>query len=128
MNFNQNGSLLNGVKLKKRDLLQSLKQNLENHVDDVGEALDLRRIEMKEYFNSVLSKMDDDENYDPKENISFPKPLDNSADYLKAIRMVEMTQEEIIELDENQFDKLVMDNWGWKQTLINTSAVYGKLI
>lgn len=128
MNFNQNGALIDGVKLKKHELLEVLKRNSEKHLDDIAEALTLRRDEMHEYFTNQINKMDRDDEYEPKENINFPKPVDSSDDYSKAIRMVEMTQDDIIELNENQFDKLVMDNWDWKQSLITTSAIYGKAI
>ena len=42
--------------------------------------------------------------------------------------MVEMTQDDVIELNEDQFDKLVMDNWSWKEQLQLTSSMYGKII
>ena len=125
---NNNGRLIDNVKVKKHELLSVLNENLVKHVDDVHEALELRRKEMKEYFTDAISKMERDEGYDAKENINFPKPSDSSNDYKKAIRMVEMTQDEIIELSEEQFDKLVMDDWDWKSALAMTSAIYGKTI
>ena len=125
---NNNGRLIDNVKVKKCELLEVLNKNLVNHIEDVLDALSLRRSEMKEYFANTLLRMDKDDNYDAKENINFAKPIDSSDDYRKAIRMVEMTQDEIIELSEDQFDKLVMDNWDWKQALTMTSAMYGKTI
>lgn len=124
--FNRNGDLLDGVKIDRNELLKVLKENKEKHVIDVAEAMALRRDEIISYFTDSLERMNRDSTWNPKEKINFPMPADHSADYEKAIRMVTMTQETIIELDENQFDKLVMDNWDWKQELISTSAIYGK--
>jgi hypothetical protein len=123
-----NGKLINSVKVKKNELLSVLQENLTKHKDDVLDGLELRREEMKEYFTAKLEKMDSNNKYNPKENINFRMPVDSSKDYEKAIRMIEMTQDEIIELDENQFDKLVMDNWEWKEQLALTSQMYGKSI
>lgn len=122
------GELMNGVRIKRDELLGVLKANLTKHKEDVSEANELRDAEVLEYFSSEVTKMTGDEHYAVKESFSFRKPVDSSKDYEKAIRMASMTQDDIIELSESQFDKLVMDNWQWKETLISTSSLYGKLI
>lgn len=121
-------SLIDNVRIKKEDLLSALKSNLEKHKSDVAEALELRRTQIKKRFDDEIFKLLDDPKYQSEQHINFPLPQDNSSEYERAIRMVEMTQDEIIELDEGQFDKLVMDNWYWKNDLITTSALYGKAI
>ena len=123
---NNDGKLMNGVKIKSSELLFILENNLSHHKDDIQEAIELRRNEIILYFKQKLEVMESDESYSPKESINFPLPKDSSSDYEKAIRMVQLTQDEIIELNEDQFDKLVMDNWEWKQSLVATSAFYGK--
>jgi len=123
--FNEN--LMSSVKVKRDDLLVTLYQNLGAHSTAVKEALEARRAEMLEYFQFGIERLERDDKYQPKATITFPIPKDNSSDYKRAIRMVEMTVEEVIELTEAQFDKLVMDNWNWKQELINTTSLYGKL-
>ena len=44
--------------------------------------------------------------------------------YERAIRMAEMSQDEVVELDAGSFDRLVMDNWEWKQQFASTTAAY----
>jgi len=122
------GSLINGVKLTKDELLHNVRENLDKHKVDVAEALSLRRGTIAKTFANLLEEMEFDVDFQPKEHLSFPMPKDHSEDYKKAIRMIEMTTDEVIELTESQFDKLVMDNWGWKSDLIATSSVYGKKI
>ncbi len=127
--FNNNdGELFNVVKIKKEELLSVLKDNLEKHIKDVAEAIELRRNNIINIFDKVSERIESDITYVPSDNFSFPKPVDSSNDYRTAIRMVEMTQDKIIELNERQFDKLVMDNWEWKRNLVSTSALYGKSI
>jgi len=122
------GNLMNGVKLTKGELLENVKANLDKHNVDVAEALSLRRETIAKSFEKQLKEIEFDVDFQPKEHLSFPMPKDHSEDYKKAIRMIEMTTDEVIELTESQFDKLVMDNWGWKSDLIATSSVYGKKI
>ena len=122
------GNLMNCVKLTKGELLENVKANLDKHNVDVAEALSLRRETIAKSFEKQLKEMEFDVDFQPKEHLSFPMPKDHSEDYKKAIRMIEMTTDEVIELTESQFDKLVMDNWGWKSDLIATSSFYGKKI
>lgn len=119
--------LMNNIKVKREALLKTLQNNLKMHRAAVVEASAARRQEILEYFTDTAAHIERDPNYQPKESITFPKPKDNSSDYERAIRMVEMTTDEVIELTEDQFDKLVMDNWGWKQELLRTSSMYAKL-
>lgn len=122
------GNLMNSVKLTKEELLSNVIANLDKHKIDVSDALKLRRETIAKSFKQQLEEMEWDVDFQPKEHLSFPMPKDHSEDYKKAIRMIEMTTDEVIELSESQFDKLVMDNWGWKSDLIATSSVYGKKI
>ncbi len=122
------GNLMNSVKLTKEELLSNVIANLDKHKIDVSDALKLRRETIAKSFKKQLEEMEWDVDFQPKEHLSFPMPKDHSEDYKKAIRMIEMTTDEVIELSESQFDKLVMDNWGWKSDLIATSSVYGKKI
>lgn len=128
MQIHNQGKLINGVKLKKSELLQVLKDNLEKHRADVIEAVKLRRERVMTVFTDQINAMSIDADHELAEVFKFPLPEDNSRDYEKAIRMIEMTQYEFIELEEDQFDKLVMDNWHWKRELALTSALYGKVM
>lgn len=119
-------SLMPDVKVKKEELLATLKANLKAHQAEVKSLLLSRQTEIAEYLTMQLDKISESDTYQPKENIHFPLPKDNSKSYEKAIRMVEMSVDETITLNEMQFDQLVMDNWHWKQDLLATSALYKK--
>jgi len=97
-NGNLKGRLMNGVNIKKDELLSTVRENLEKHKHDVKDALELRRKEVFEYFSTQLVLLNTKKTHQPKENIKFPIPQDNSAEYEKVIRMIEMTQEDIIPL------------------------------
>lgn len=46
-------------------------------------------------------------------NIRMHPPEDHTKDYERAIKMIEMTQQEQIELNEHDFATLVLDEWDW---------------
>lgn len=118
--------LMTEVKVNREYLLKTLKENLRNHKSEINSLLLDRRTEVSYYLVSVIDRISESDEYQPKENIRFPLPKDNSKYYENAIRMVEMSVDENITLNEVQFDQLVMDNWHWKQDLLATSALYRK--
>lgn len=119
-------SLMSNVKIKKQKLLDAVMENLDQHKSYVAEATQDRRNALLEYLTEELLLMTNSPDFQPEHLKNFPAPMDNSAEYEKAICMIEMTEDEVIELDERQFDKLVMDNWGFKLDLMATRSFYGK--
>lgn len=117
---------MSNVKIKKQKLLDTVKTNLEQHKSYVAEATQDRRDALLQYLTEELLLMTNSPDFQPDSLKHFPAPMDNSSEYEKAICMIEMTEDEIIELDERQFDKLVMDNWGFKHDLMATRSFYGK--
>jgi len=118
---------LTTVKIKKEDLLQVLQENRANHATWLAEVAIERKREMLDLLDNHVSRLESDDNFQGLEKYSFPMPQNNDDAYEKAIRMVELTQDKVIELHEHQFDCLVMDNWSWKGDFLRTSSIYGKL-
>ena len=51
-----------------------------------------------------------------------PHSYENSYD--KSIRMLELSIDEVIEIDARTFNELVLDDWTWKQTFSTTNSSY----
>ena len=60
-----------------------------------------------------------------KLHFDLPVPHDHTAEYDRAIKMVEMSVDENLELTEQEFAMLVMDDWGWKQQFTASNSRYG---
>jgi hypothetical protein len=54
----------------------------------------------------------------------LPEPQDHTIDYDRVIKMLEMSVDSLIELDEGAFDQYVMDNWSWKGDALATNEMY----
>ena len=52
------------------------------------------------------------------------EPQDQTADYDRAIRMMEMSEDEIIEISELDFECYVLDNWAWKKNFLISNMGY----
>lgn len=113
------------VNVDRDELLRTLCENRKNHIEKYETATKARKEEVKSYLTDVLNRIENKPDYSPKESIRFPLPASHLADYDRAIKMVEMSVEPIIELDQTEFDQYVMDNWHWKGDFLTKSMVYG---
>lgn len=52
------------------------------------------------------------------------KPVDHIKEYDRLIKMIELTDEEHIELNEHEFDQYVNDEWAWKQDFTLSTQKY----
>lgn len=111
------------ITVDKEELLSKLKENRSKHIAEYNEA--------KEGFHEAyMEKIDDlikranDGDYDFRVNIT--KPESHEREYNTIIKMLEMSIEDKIELDESSFKNLVLDEWDWSQAFIQATALYKK--
>lgn len=58
--------------------------------------------------------------------ITFERaPKNHLKDYDRLIAHIKLTDEEHIELDSNEFDSYVNDEWSWKREFILSNTKYG---
>lgn len=109
------------VKIKKQDLLEALRKNREEHRTVFEEALEGYRKRVIEVLGERLRAARKGEKIDM--TFRLAEPMDQTKDYDRVIRMMEMSTEEIIELGEHEFQQYVMDEWTWaKGFSVNNSS------
>lgn len=110
------------IKVKKTDLLTTLKKNLDKHREIFLEAqAGYRKMAITE-----IEKLLEDarKGHKIRRSISLIEPVDQSRDYVRVIRMLEMSVDKTIELAEHDFMQYVMDDWSWKHQFITSNAMY----
>jgi hypothetical protein len=113
---------MNDVKVKKSEALEILRKNREAHHKIFAEALDgykKQAIELLEKHIQAIKA-----GRVARVRVSIPEPEDYTRKYDRAIRMLEMSVDDIIELDEETFAQFVMDDWDWKRQFLSTNARY----
>jgi len=110
------------IKVRKNHLLQTLKENRENHVGSYEEALEAYRQKSIELLEEHIERIRT--GAVEKVFVSLPPPENYEEEYDRAIAMVEWHEEHLIELDEHQFDNYVRDQWNWKDKFIQTNSLY----
>ena len=113
------------VKINKIQLLQILRDNKEKHLTDYEESVeDYVVLALKiAKDNLKVAKICDLDQL--KRNRSLPNPPICFEDtYNRNIRMLELSVDDVIELEEQLFNQLVLDEWAWKQAFTTSSLSY----
>jgi hypothetical protein len=118
-------NVMNSVKMNRLELLKIVKENATKHVADYDEAVADYKLAVVKLAKANLKLANTAELDQIRKIKSVPQAPANYADnYSRAIRMLELSVEEIIEVEEHIFNQLVLDEWGWKQQFVAQSALY----
>lgn len=110
------------VKVKRQDLLDVVKKNREEHRNLFLEAQQGFRARVIERLDKMLADARAGVRYDL--SVALAPPIDQTKDYDRVIKALEMSVDEEIELDEREFAQYVMDDWSWKQNVLATNSAY----
>ena len=110
------------VKVAKKELLSILNTNRKAHRAIFEEAQRGYRKDAIEALDNALQDAKGGRRINMV--IRLDAPIDQTADYDMAIRMVEMSVDENIEISETDFRNYVLDNWHWKANFASTNTYY----
>ena len=108
------------VTVDRNDTLKILKENRERHSKIVQEARDGYIKSAKRALASRMEELEKGELVALSFNLVLPQ--DYTSTYDVAIKMLEMHTQETLEIDGLQVSHLVMDDWDWQHTFLNSNA------
>lgn len=119
---------MHSVKIDKTELLKIVRENKTKHVAEYEEAVadykagvvKLAKENLKLANSGDLSKI-------TKIKAAPQGPVSYEDNYTRAIRMLELSVDSVIELEEDVFNQLVLDEWAWKRAFTAMSASYKTL-
>lgn len=117
------GVTMNNVRIKKEELLKTLRANLQQHIADYQEsikgyqqmAVNAIHAKHKELTENPLAKLD-------FSDLEVPRSYEKA--YKQVIRMLEMETRDEIDLNADQFGCFVMDDWSWKEEFAMSNSKY----
>jgi hypothetical protein len=56
--------------------------------------------------------------------VNLPYPVDHTEDYDRVVEQLEWSLDDTLELNEQEFNTYVRDQWGWKQAFQETHTMY----
>lgn len=116
---------MNSIKMNRIQLLEIVRENKEKHIAEFIEAVnDYKLLVLKiSQSNFKLAKTADLEEFKGIKPIpSTPTSYEDS--YKRAIRMLELSIEDVIEIEEDIFNQLVLDEWLWKRGFVTANTMY----
>jgi len=119
---------MNKVKIEKLKLLEIVRYNLQKHLQEYKEAVENYKLLVLKISKENLkySKTQDVLKYGFKDYPVPPKSYEK--EYNKSIRMLELSVDDIIEINEEIFNQLVLDEWNWKNQFVASSTLYKSLL
>lgn len=111
--------------MKRIELLDIVRANKEKHIADFAEAQeDYKALVLKNATaNLKIAKTGDLVAFkNLKGAVAAPTSYEDS--YQRAIRMLELSVEDVIEIEEDVFNQLVLDEWRWKQSFTVGNTMY----
>lgn len=115
---------MNSVKMNRKELLKIVKDNAKKHVADYNESVEDYKVAVIKVAKENLKKANTGDLGSFKFRAMPQAPASYEDNYNRAIRMLELSVEDIIEVEEHIFNQLVLDEWGWKQNFVAQSALY----
>ena len=113
---------MNGVTVKKEELLAKLKENRKAHRSIFLEAQEGYKKAVIETLEERLASARDGSKV--QVHIRLDAPEDHTDEYDRSIAMLEMSVDDEIEVTANEFACFVMDDWGWKHDFLLSNSAY----
>jgi tRNA A37 N6-isopentenylltransferase MiaA len=118
---------MQNVKVKKDELLATVRKNRDGHRDLFLKAQAGYREDAIAELDRMLREARDGKKI--RRGFTMPEPIDRTGDYDTVINMLEMSVDDVVELQFHEFAQYVRDQWSWKRDvdLVNMSYLKAAL-
>lgn len=103
---------MENIRVSKQELLTIVKENREKHKKEYLEAIKAYRVKAADLLNQELEKIINGDKFQIR--FDLVKPDSHEKEYDLAIKMLEMSVDDVIEISEQEFNELINDEWNWK--------------
>ena len=116
---------MHAVKVDRKKLLKIVTENKEKHIKDFLESVEdykAATLKLAEANLELVKTGDLDQIAKTKPMPSKPVSYENN--YTRAIRMLELSVDKEIDVEEDVFNQLVLDEWAWKNAFVASASLY----
>jgi len=118
-------NVMRSVKINKVELLDIVRKNQKKHIKDFEESVkDYKKAAIKVAKEHVELAKTGELDQIAKIKAMPQRPTSYEDSYNRAIRMLELSVDDVIELEEDIFNQLVLDEWTWKHQFVASGALY----
>ena len=113
---------MQSVKVLKTKLIGILIENRAKHREMFEKAVEGYKTAAVSWLENMLEEVKKGEQ--PYLTFRQPVPFDATKEYDLRIKMLEMSLDTEITLDEQEFNQFVCDNWAWAQQSFAANSCY----
>jgi TRAP-type C4-dicarboxylate transport system substrate-binding protein len=110
------------VLVNRDKLLEKVKENRENHRAKFEEAMEGYKRKAIQLLEEHIDRIAN--NAPERVIVNLPYPVDHTEDYDRVVEQLEWSLDDTLELNEQEFNTYVRDQWGWKQAFQETHTMY----
>jgi len=111
---------MNTVKVKREELLAKVRSNRDAHRTLFLKAQEGYRKLVIEELDRMLQDAKD--GLSIRRSVTLTEPSNHVKDYDRVVTMLEMSVDDTITLDAQDFDRYVMDSWDWSMFALATNT------
>lgn len=112
------------VRVKKEELLSTLKKNRDEHREIFLEALEGYHTAAKKALKDRIDEAQKNQRVSLR--FTLIQPTDQTKEYNRIIKMLEMSVDSEIELTQREFANYVMDDWDWMDQFLTSNSGYSQ--
>ena len=109
------------IKVKKSDLIAKIQENKERHIESYEKAVIAYKKEALKQLAEITKKV---EEVDMKVRLELTTPIDNRDNYDKIIDMFNWEVEDIVELEQSEFNEYVQDETDFARIALHSNSMY----
>jgi len=109
------------VVIEKKDLIEKIKTHKNNHIKEYDEAVEIYKREANKKLNAMKRDISNG-----KINVRFDlnPPISRVDQYDKILMQLEWEKRDELELQQNEFNQYVLDEYGWRQQASLSNSFY----
>jgi hypothetical protein len=112
------------IHVRRLELITILETNMAKHAAEYSEAMVNYRKAVIVDLQEALAKANDEEQDISKVSVQFIPPVSHEAEYSRVIKMLKLSVDDSIEIDNQAYDAYVEDEWQWKKNFSVMNSIY----
>ena len=113
---------MRAVRIDRDKFVDRVQANRDGHRATFEKALEGYRVRVIHELERRVRHVNEGRAFDLY--FRLPEPEDHTDDYDRVLEMARLSVDEVIELTADDFASFVLDQWGWKQNFLDTTAMY----
>ena len=115
---------MNQVRVKKTELLEILKKNKAEHEAIFAEAQKTWQTAVVKELTSQLAIASENKLPSLLKLKKLEPPKSYASEYERAIGMLEMSVDDVVEIDQQEYQNYVRDIWNWSRNWAYSNSAY----